>query len=120
MAEETLAFLAEEIEEYKEALRKDVPWDNDVAHVPIAEAAPQVTPQVRALILALDTTEQSAAELRQALGLSDAKSFRRRYLRPALDAGFIEMTVPDKPHSRFQRYRLTEQGRLCCDHLHRR
>ena len=37
--------------------------------------------------------------------------FREAYLLPALAAGFIEMTVPDKPTSSKQRYRLTEKGR---------
>jgi hypothetical protein len=45
------------------------------------------------------------------LGLKDEKHFRESYLRPALGAGLIEMTIPDKPRSPFQKYRLTEQGR---------
>ena len=49
-------------------------------------------------------------ELRQVLGLKDLKHFRKTYLQPALDAGLIEMTLPDKPHSRRQRYRLTPRG----------
>jgi hypothetical protein len=50
-------------------------------------------------------------ELQGELGLSDRTSFRARYLEPALRGGLIEMTVPDKPNSRLQRYRLTELGR---------
>jgi hypothetical protein len=45
-----------------------------------------------------------------ALGLSDRKSMTELYLRPALDEGLIEMTVPDKPISRNQKYRLTAKG----------
>lgn len=45
------------------------------------------------------------------LGLADRKSFRERYLRPALDAGLIAMTLPSKPNSRLQRYCLTELGK---------
>ena len=37
--------------------------------------------------------------------------FRKTILRPLLDAGFIEMTIPDKPRSSKQKYRLTEKGR---------
>ena len=32
------------------------------------------------------------------------------YLGPALKAGLIEMTLPDKPTSRHQRYRRTADG----------
>ena len=50
--------------------------------------------------------------LQSALGLSDRKSFRERYLKPALADGLIEMTIPDKPNSRLQQYRLTDKGRV--------
>lgn len=49
-------------------------------------------------------------QLQTALGLKDRKSFRDRYLRPALDAGLIAMPLPDKPNSRLQQYRLTAEG----------
>lgn len=49
--------------------------------------------------------------LQSGLGLSDRKSFRERYLKPALADGLIEMTIPDKPNSRLQKYRLTDKGR---------
>ena len=55
--------------------------------------------------------EMSREVLQSALGLRDRKSFRERYLRPALDGGLIEMTLPDKPSSRLQKYRLSEKGR---------
>ena len=49
--------------------------------------------------------------LREAFGLGNDEHFRKAYLLPALRAGLIEMTIPDKPRSRNQRYRLTPQGR---------
>jgi len=33
-------------------------------------------------------------------------------LKPLLDRGLLEMTIPDKPHSSKQKYRITEKGRL--------
>ena len=60
------------------------------------------------LRMILDTVTSSATQV--ALGLADRKSFRERYLRPALDAGLIAMTRPDKPNSRLQCYYLTELG----------
>ncbi|WP_027388919.1 Fic family protein [Chrysiogenes arsenatis] len=73
------------------------------------QVAPQVTPQVGEL-LAMIQGEMSREDLQNALGLSDRKSFRDRYLKPALDGGFIEMTIADKPNSRLQKYRLTDKG----------
>ena len=70
------------------------------------QVAPQVTPQVEALLAVLQG-EMSRGELMAALGLSDRKSFRMRYIQPALEAGLIEMTIPDKPNSRLQKYRKT-------------
>jgi ATP-dependent DNA helicase RecG len=51
------------------------------------------------------------AELQEALDLKGQANFRDRYLTPALEVGLIEMTIPDKPKSRLQNYRLTEKGK---------
>jgi hypothetical protein len=59
--------------------------------------------------------EMSREEIQQALGLKDRKSFRTSYLLPAMDAGLIEMTMPDKPSSRSQKYRLTADGKAGLD-----
>jgi DNA-binding PadR family transcriptional regulator len=45
------------------------------------------------------------------LGLRDDDHVRTAYIVPALASGLIEMTRPDKPNSRLQKYRLTEKGR---------
>jgi hypothetical protein len=36
--------------------------------------------------------------------------FKNRDLTPLLEAGLLEMTIPDKPTSSKQKYRLTEAG----------
>ena len=71
--------------------------------------APHVTPRVKRLVAALQG-EMSRAELMAALGVGDRSHFLRTYLHPGLDAGLIEMTLPQSPRSRNQRYRLTAPG----------
>jgi hypothetical protein len=51
--------------------------------------------------------EMNRRQILEALGLSDHKSMTERYLRPALAAGLIEMTIPDKSNSRNQKCRIT-------------
>nr|WP_291996718.1 hypothetical protein [Candidatus Accumulibacter sp. ACC012] len=48
--------------------------------------------------------------IQEALALKHEDHFRNAYLKPALAVGVIEMTVPDKPRSSNQRYRLTTLG----------
>jgi Fic family protein len=101
-------FIAFTLRMIRDALREGLP----------PQVAPHVTPQVAAL-LAIVTGAMSREELQATLGLSDRKSFRERYLRPALDAGWIEMTVPEKPKSRVQRYRLSASGGTIRDMIER-
>jgi ATP-dependent DNA helicase RecG len=74
------------------------------------QVTPEVTPEVLRLLGAM-TGVMDRQSLQSALGLKAEKNFRLVYLRPALDARLIEMTIPDKPRSSKQRYRLTEAGR---------
>ena len=80
-----------------------------VAEMADPQVSPQVSPQVANLLAALTQGPQdgmSREELQSALGLKDRKSFRRNYLLPAMQAGLIVMSIPDKPNSRLQKYRL--------------
>ena len=69
----------------------------------------EVTGEVSKLVLACQH-EMSRRELQDALSLKSIGNFRRLYLLPALDAALIEMTIPEMPNSRLQRYRLTGKG----------
>jgi hypothetical protein len=53
--------------------------------------------------------------VREAVGLKDDEHFRNAYLQAALEAGLIEKTIPDKPRSIKQRYRLAGKGRELVD-----
>ena len=43
-------------------------------------------------------------ELMDKVGIKSRSSFKKNYLDPLLESGVIEMTIPDKPMSRNQRY----------------
>jgi len=73
------------------------------------EVALEVTPEVR--LLSVLTVEMTRQQLKEALGLKDDEHFRKAHILPALEAGLIEMTIPDKPRSSKQKYRLTDKGR---------
>ena len=73
------------------------------------QESPQVSPQVKRLLSIL-VGEMSRRDILHALGLSDRKSFRQRYLLPALQGDYVEMTRPDTPNASNQRYRLTARG----------
>jgi ATP-dependent DNA helicase RecG len=70
----------------------------------------QVTAQVAALVEQVEG-ELTRSELQDAVGLAHREHFRKAYLLPALQAGLLEMTQPEKPNSRTQRYRLTAAGK---------
>ncbi len=44
------------------------------------------------------------------VGQSNRTTFREQVLKPLIDDGRIEMTIPDRPRSSKQKYRLTEKG----------
>jgi ATP-dependent DNA helicase RecG len=56
--------------------------------------------------------EMSRPELMDKLGLKHNQTFRDNYLNPALTNNLIEMTLPEKPKSNKQKYRLTPKGEV--------
>jgi len=70
------------------------------------QVSDQVTDQVNALLKVLSSGPLSALDCMKAPGLSHRANFRKNYLHPALKADLIERTVPEKPNSRLQKYRL--------------
>ena len=64
-----------------------------------------------AVLRAAESGELSREQLQSATGIRDREHFRKTYLLPALEDGLIEMTIPDKPTSGLQKYRLTAAGR---------
>ncbi len=75
------------------------------------EETPEATPEVKKMLLLMDG-EMTRRQIQEKLGLKDEKHFRQNYQQPAVAQGLIEMTIPDKPNSRLQKYKITPKGRL--------
>ena len=71
--------------------------------------AEQVTGEV-ARLLGVMSGELKRSDIQRRLGLKHEDHFREAYLLSALRMRLIQMTVPDKPNSRLQKYRLTARG----------
>ncbi len=56
-------------------------------------------------------SEQPMTEIMSLEGKTDRTKFRNQILKPLIDAGWLEMTIPDKPTSSKQKYRLTKEGK---------
>ena len=76
----------------------------------------QDTMQVRELVKVF-TGVHTRGELQKMLGLSNRDYFRKSYLQPAIEAGLVALTIPDKSTSRNQKYYLTEKGKVLLESL---
>ena len=83
---------------------------SDVEHTD-PDTDPDTDPVQKLLYVFREKPEQGIANPMKALGLSHKPTFRRNYLNPALSQGYLERTIPDKPNSPAQKYRLTGKGR---------
>ncbi len=61
-------------------------------------------------LLELAGSPRSLSELMETTGRTNRTKFRDQVLRPLLDTGLLELTIPDKPRSSKQRYRTTAAG----------
>lgn len=103
-----------ETDEYRTSFLVRLPAHPKVSEGPPNEVTGEVTGEVAGEVWSLLEEVQgevSRSALQASLGLRSQANFRDRYLLPALELGLIERTIPDKPRSSKQRYRLTEAGR---------
>lgn len=83
----------------------------EIGQETVKKTLPVTLPVIRLLEYLYSRGEKGSAEIRREFGLKDRINFRRLYIDPAMDSGLIEFTIPQKPNSRLQSYRLTEKGR---------
>lgn len=78
---------------------------------PGEQVSAAVSEQVVMILRACAASPQSKATLLRAAGLANAYLNYKRHIHPLIADGLLEMTIPDKPTSRLQKYRLTAKGR---------
>lgn len=64
------------------------------------------------------TRESTLVELMADMGRTDRSKFRKNVLLPLIQDGLIELTIPDKPRSQHQRYRITPVGKKALEENH--
>ena len=64
------------------------------------------------LIRVLGDKELSLKELLVLLSLKDRENFKKAYLEPAIQSGFVRCLYPDSPRHPRQKYLLTEKGQV--------
>ena len=83
------------------------------------EVTPQVigvesgveSPIVRAILSFLTDSALSKLEIARKLGKEKPTRYLNDLMVNLLESAFVEYTIPDKPNSRLQQYRLTEKGK---------
>ena len=85
-------------------------WDTLEQYAVSDQESDQESDQVKQLLNVLGLKTLSALELMEMLALKHRPTFRKNYLRPALEANLIEMTLPQTPNARTQKYRRKNGG----------
>lgn len=65
----------------------------------------QISEYVGRLLEVMDyDVPYTGSQIMAKLGIKAKEALRKNYLHPAIELGLVQMTVPDKPRSRNQRY----------------
>ena len=82
-----------------------------MSKIALRVGTPPVAPAVVVLLRLIEASgELGNADIRRILGLQHRTHVREHYVKPSLEDDWIEMSIPDKPNSCLQQYRLTPQG----------
>lgn len=100
--------LSNDIDDVKDYVRKQV-----LAIMVTKSVTMMVTKSVTKLIPLIDFLEEdrSREEIMAFLEIDNQTKNYQTNIKPLIDIGVIELTIPDAPRSRLQKYRLTAKGR---------
>jgi ATP-dependent DNA helicase RecG len=82
-----------------------------------AQSGAQSGAQSQKILQALAQESLSAVSLAERLGLHSKTGSFKRTLAELLDKELVAYTIPEKPNSRLQKYRLTQKGLKYIDKL---
>ena len=86
----------------------------------LSQVCPKSVPSDLAeMILQALTLPKDMLTLMDLAGHTNRTRFRKTVLQPLIEATLVELTIPDKPRSSKQRYRLTGLGRELLKHQSR-
>ena len=71
----------------------------------------QLQMSIQERILLMCKTPCATKSLMELVDRKNRTKFKRTVIHALMDDGLIEWTIPDKPTSRLQKYRLTDKGR---------
>lgn len=96
--------LSNDIDELKDYIREQIM---------AIEVTKSVTKSVTKLIPLIDflAVDRSREEIMALLEIDNQTKNYQTNIKPLIDIGVIELTIPDAPRSRLQKYRLTDKGR---------
>jgi ATP-dependent DNA helicase RecG len=87
--------------------------ENDIFTIIIPlQDTPQDTPQdtQQDKILKFCQIEKTREEIQNYISIKDREYFRKSILNPLIEQKLIELTIPDKPTSKNQKYKITKKG----------
>ena len=77
----------------------------DDVMVQISKSGADLSEYVKRMLACMEyDIPYTANEILSRLGLKSKETFRRNYMNPAIELGLVQMTLPDKPNSKNQRY----------------
>lgn len=70
----------------------------------------EIDPWILRVLMACSRQPLKSSEIQEVAGIKHRETFQRNYLDRLMEESWLERTIPDKPSSRLQKYRITPKG----------